>query len=60
MNKSNKFDNIAQKPLAIWSNSQFNKKTYETLFYKKTFDKNEPIRDKLINNKSNKNVKEMT
>ena len=55
MNKSNKFDNIAQKPLAIWSNSQFNKKTYETLFYKKTFDKNEPIRDKLINNKSNKN-----
>ena len=38
------------KPTLIWSNSQFNKKTYENLFYKKTFDKYVPIRKKLISN----------
>ena len=38
------------KPTLIWSNSQFNKKTYENLFYKKTFDKYVPIREKLISN----------
>ena len=34
-----------QKPLLILSNSQFNKKTYENPFYKKTFDKYVPIRE---------------
>ena len=61
MNKNNKQnDNIypddkKQKPVLIWSNSQFNKKTYENIFYKQTFDKYVPIREQLINT-DNKNT----
>ena len=41
----------------IWNNSPFNKKinTYENIFYKKTFDKYIPLRDKLITQKKNSN-----
>ena len=60
VNKNNKTDNLTQEPIIIWSNtsnsSQLNKKTYENLFYKKTFDKYEPIREKLINNNKSNNV----
>ena len=58
MNRNKINENIDKmaKPSLIWSNSQFNKKTYENLFYKKTFDKYVPIREKLINdNKKPKN-----
>ena len=59
MNKNSRIsENIDKmaKPSLIWSNSQFNKKTYENLFYKKTFDKYVPIREKLIgDNKKPKN-----
>ena len=63
MNKNNKLnekiflEEIQQKPTLLWSNSH-NKKTYENLFYKKTFDKYVPVREQLINeNKtSNKNT----
>ena len=61
MNKNNKQndniypDNKKQKPVLIWSNSQFNKKTYENIFYKQTFDKYVPIREQLINT-DNKNT----
>ena len=40
MNKNNKInekiflDEKKKKPILIWSNSQFNKKTYENIFYK--------------------------
>ena len=44
-----------KKPVLIWSNSQFNKKTYENLFYKKTFDKYVPVREKLVNENKNSN-----
>ena len=59
MNKNSRIsENIDKmtKPSLIWSNSQFNKKTYENIFYKKTFDKYVPIREKLISdNKKPKN-----
>ena len=53
-NNNNKINENLAKPTLIWSNSQFNKKTYENLFYKKTFDKYVPIREKLINNDNKK------
>ena len=64
MNKNNKInekiflDEKQKKTTLIWSNSQFNKKTYENIFYKKTFDKYIPVREKLIseNKKSNNNL----
>ena len=58
MNKNNKqneniySDERKHKPVLIWSNSHFNKKTYENLFYKQTFDKYVPIREQLINNEN--------
>ena len=39
------------KPVLIWSNSQFNTKTYENIIYKKTYDEYVPIHEKLINDK---------
>ena len=39
------------KPVLIWSNSQFNTKTYENIIYKKTYDEYIPIHEKLINDK---------
>ena len=64
MNKNNKInekiflDEKQKKQTLIWSNSQFNKKTYENIFYKKTFDKYIPVREKLLseNKKSNNNL----
>ena len=59
MNKNNKkkeLDEKHQKGVLIWSNSQVNKKTYENLFYKKTFDKYVPVREQLIGEKRNSNI----
>ena len=65
INKNNKLkeniiiDEKQQKPKLIWSNSKFTKKTYENLFYKKTFDKYVPIREQLISENKTSNNNEI-
>ena len=54
--KENILDEKHQKGVLIWSNSQLNKKTYENLFYKKTFDKYVPVREQLIGENKNSNI----